>query len=333
MRALLTVFVFTLVALVTVSGLRADGEADVLFVSSGSAEVGGETTVTLAVAELADPPLGAWQIDINYDNTVVTATECIGLAGSVCNPVFDEDTVRVAGASGAGLTGTNELGAITFVCDRLGGSALMLSLSIWGNAIETGQRKVEMVDGSITCTEPRMNGVIRIGSYEALVGDEVTAVLEAVDIPEPGLGAWAVNVSYDASVVSLLDCEPRQGGICNLEYEDDTLRVTGASAGGLAGTATLAEIAFVCSRAGSTDLAVSLSIGGSFPVGDVPSFPDPVSGAITCVEPSSVPPEQLPATGTAAPQADLPLDTVPLGVLGAVLVAAVLAFRRYAVPR
>ena len=328
MRALLTVFVFTLVA---VSGLRAAGESEVLFVSSGSAEVGGETTVTLAVAELADPPLGAWQIDINYDNTVVTATECIGLAGSVCNPVFDEDTVRVAGASGAGLTGTNELGAITFVCDRLGESALMLSLSIWGNAIETGQRKVEIEGGSISCTEPSMNGVIRIGSSTAVVGEDVTVALEAVDIPEPGLGAWDVDVTYDTATVSLAGCAPQQGGICDLERGEDTLRVAGANAAGLPGTFTLAEIVFSCKAVGTTDLEVRLSIFGVFPIGS-PEPPGAVSGSLTCTETQEQPTE-LPATGGVKPQRASPPATVPIAVVGSVLVAAVLAFRRYASSR
>ena len=332
MRVLFAILGTALLALIAVTGLRAAGESEVLFVSWGSAEVGGETTVTLAVGELADPPLGAWQIDINYDNTVVTATECIGLAGSVCNPVFDEDTVRVAGASAAGLTGTNELGAITFLCDRPGESPLMLRLSIWGNAIETEQRKVELQDAAVTCTEPGQDGVIRIGSYSAEVGDEVTVVLEAVDVPPPGLGAWAADVSYDESVVSLLECEPRPGGICNLEYEDHTLRVAGASAAGLPGFA-LAEIVFACSRAGTTDLEVSATFyGTSFPE-DPPSFPDAISGTITCTERSSVPPTELPSTGVAKPRPGSLPATVPLAVVGSVLLAAAFAFRRYASPR
>ena len=60
MRAFLIVLVFTLVAVMSVSGLRASGESDVLFISSVREEIGDETTVTLGVVELADPlpPLG-----------------------------------------------------------------------------------------------------------------------------------------------------------------------------------------------------------------------------------------------------------------------------------
>ena len=52
-------------AVVAVSGLRASGEADVLFVSSGSADVGDETTVTLGVVGVSELPLRAGTIDIS----------------------------------------------------------------------------------------------------------------------------------------------------------------------------------------------------------------------------------------------------------------------------
>ena len=331
MRVLLIFLVAALLLVGSGSGLRASGEADVLFVSSGSADVGDETTVTLGVAELIEPPLGAWTIDISYDRTVVTATECVALEKSVCSPLFDEDAIRSTGASATGLVAPMDFARITFLCDQPGESSLTLSLSVWADAaMPIGQRKVELQEGTITCTEPGQDGVIRIGSYEAVVGDDVTVTLEAVDIPPPGLGAWTVDITYDASVVSLLECDARQGGICIPEFGDDTLRVTGASAGGLTGTDTLAEIVFVCSRAGTTDLEVILSFGFAFVVDDPPSLPNPDSGAIICTEPSSVPPTQLPSTGAAKPQTANAPVAVPLAALGAVLLVAALAARRYA---
>ena len=330
MRVLLAILGTALFVVAAVSGLRASGEADVLFVSSGSAEVGDETTITLGVAELAGPPVGAWTIDISYDRTVVTATECVALENSVCSPLFDEDTIRSTGASATGLFAPVDFARITFLCDEPGESRLTLSLSVWGDATGIGQLKVELQEGTITCTEPGQDGLIRIGSATAEVGEEVTVVLEAVDIPLPGLGTWTVDITYDTSVVSVVECNAQLGGVCNPAYGEDTLRVTGASAGGLSGTATLAEIVFACSRAGTTDLEVSLTFGRSFPVGEAPSFPSPISGRLTCTEPSSIPPAELPTTGVAERQPSSLPAAVPLAVLGAMLVAAAFAFRRYA---
>ena len=118
MRALLTVLVVTLVAVMSVSGVRASGEADVLFVSSGSAEVGDETTVTLGVAKTVDPPNGAWTIDITYDNTIVSAVSCEALSGSVCSPAFTDDAFRSTGAKAAGIEAPMDFAHLTFRCEQ-----------------------------------------------------------------------------------------------------------------------------------------------------------------------------------------------------------------------
>ena len=321
MRALLTVFVFTLVA---VSGLRAAGESEVLFVSSGSAEVGGETTVTLAVAELADPPLGAWQIDISDDNTVVTATECIGLAGSVCNHVFDEHTVRVAGASASGLTGTNELGTIAFVCDRLGESPLMLRLSIWGNAFGTDQRKVELEEGTITCTEPP--DLVTISSLELVVGEQGIVFVEAQRVAQPGVGSWGVELTFDLGHVNLIACNALgEGGHCAGDPQKSS--VQGSTADGLQAGTILAEFTFRCRGPGESEIGASVWIWSVAEVGLDERPVEVVPGRITC---SSALPAELPSTGVAEPPPASPPAAVPLAVLGAALVSAAIAARRYA---
>ena len=245
--------------------------------------------------------------------------------------MFDEDTVRVVGRSQPGLEAPTDFARLTFSCDKEGESPLTLSVRVWGDAAMPGEpRKVELQDATVTCGEPGQDGVIRVGFYEINVGEQVAVVLEAVDIPMPGLGAWIVDVTYDTSVVSLLDCDAQLGGVCNLEHGADTLRVTGASAGGLSGTAILANIVFACNLAGTTDLTLQLGIFTDASLGQDVLIPDPVNGAVTCTEASSVPLTELPSTGTAAPQpASLPA-AVPLALLGAVLLAAAFAFRRYA---
>ena len=105
--------------------------------------------------------------------------------------MFDEHTVRVTGASASGLTGTNELGTITFLCGRPGESPLLLRLSIWGNAIETDQRKVELEEGTITCTEPP--DLITISSLDLAVGEQGTVLLDAARCAQPVVGAGRLD--------------------------------------------------------------------------------------------------------------------------------------------
>ena len=236
MKVLLAILGTVLWAALFGSGAGADGEADVLFVTSGSAEVGDETTVTLGVAELAGPPVGAWTIDISYDRTVVTATECVALKNSVCSPLFDEDTIRSTGASATGLFAPVDFARITFLCDEAGESRLTLSLSVWGDATRIGQLKVELQEGTITCTEPP--DLITISSLDLVIGEEGVVAIEA---DAPGLGAWTIDVQYEPSVVSFLSCvelEDMGGGsletgVCSEQSAPPRGWVRGASAAGL----------------------------------------------------------------------------------------------------
>ena len=306
------------------------GDGGTISAGDYTAEVGEDVTVVLQAVDIPKPGLGAWTIDVIYDSAIVHATGCSSEQGGVCSPAFADDTVRATGAVVTeGLTGTFPLATFTFACDAVGTSELEVDEVLF----TTAEPQLEIDDlsldnGSIACEEAGQDGVIRIGSNSGAVGEEVTVTLEAVDVPPPGLGAWQVDVSYDASVVSLLDCEPRPGGICNLEYEDHTLRVAGASAAGLPGF-PLADIVFECSRAGTTDLEVSATFYGTSLPEDTPSFPDPVSGTITCTDL----PAELPSTGGGDPQPASSPATVPLAVLGVVLLAVAFRFRRYASPR
>ena len=318
----------TLVVLSLISAPVEAGDSGVIRPGSYVVVVGGEVSVSLRASGITEPGLDAWVLDVAYNPAILRAVSCESLQGGVCNAAFSEDTVRATGADLAeGLTGTFPLAMLTFVCEAPGTSVLFVQEVFTTISEPPSEGSVDLRNGSITCLGLDQRGLIRIGSSTAVVGEDVTVALEAVDIPAEGaLGVWTVDVTYDASVVSLVECNAQLGGVCNPAHGENTLRVTGASAGGLSGTATLAEIAFVCSRAGATDLAVRLSIGGSFPVGDVPSFPDPVSGTITCTDL----PAKLPTTGTAASQPASPPAAVPLALLGAVLLAAAFAFRRYA---
>ena len=324
MRVLLVILGTALLALAAASSLRAAGEADVLFVSSLTLKVGQQGTVLVEAELLAKPGLGAWTLGISYDNTVVTATECIGLAGSVCNPVFDEHTVRVTGASASGLTGMNELGTITFLCGRPGESPLLLRLSIWGNAIETDQRKVELEEGTITCTEPP--DLITLSPLDLQVGQQGTVLVEAERVAQPGVGAWMLDISYDASVVSFLGCEVLDElSECSGESAG-TVHVRGASAEGLQPRTVLAELEFRCDQPGATDLRTEVKNWSVASIGFIERLVDVEEGRVLCGT-------QLPSTGAAKPVHGALPSAAILIAFGVVLLAAAFAFRRYDSPR
>ena len=250
------------------------GDGGVIRAGSYTAEVGEEVTVVLQAVDIPPPGLGAWTIDMMYDTAVVTATGCEAQLGGVCSPAFMDDTVRTTGALAAGVPGSFALTMFSFRCDVVGTSELILTEEVLTTAEPVQEDTILLDNGSITCTEPGQGGVIRIASNSGVVGGEVSVVLEAVDIPPPGLGAWVVDVTYDTSVVSLVECNAQLGGVCIPAHSEDTFRVTGASAGGLTGTATLAEIVFACSAAGTTHLAALLPMGGIFTLDGPALVPD-----------------------------------------------------------
>ena len=92
-------------------------------ISSGSATAGDSDEVTVTAIAISAPGLGAWTIDVTYDDSVITAVDCSAAEGGVCNPNFDDDVVRISGASAGGLEGDTELGTIEFECGDDGGSS------------------------------------------------------------------------------------------------------------------------------------------------------------------------------------------------------------------
>ncbi len=130
--------------------------APTVSINATEVAVGDEGEAVLTVLDFNAPGLGAWTIDIEYDNSIVSVTLCEPLPeGNVCNPEFSDDTVRIVGASGTGLEGTTVIGRITFQCDTAGESELNLSIVTLADATLGGpQERVPFIeDGAITCTE------------------------------------------------------------------------------------------------------------------------------------------------------------------------------------
>ena len=124
---------------------------------------------------------------------------------------------------------------------------------------------------------------IRVTSANAVIGGEATVTIQANGITGLGLGAWTIDVVYDASLLTALACIPEHGGVCNTMFDPGVVRVTGASAGGVAGDNTLASITFRCDAAGTSALTVDVDLLVDATIGD-PQVIDHVvtNGTVTC---------------------------------------------------
>lgn len=145
------------------------------------------------------------------------------------------------------------------------------------------------------------SGTVEISSGSAAVGEKGLADLNALDVTSPGLGAWTIDINYDPDVVTATACSAAQGGVCNAEFADDQVRITGAVAEGLEGDSFLGTITFACGdAAGESPLDVSIftfsdgTLGGPLPIDETI-----VDGTFTCG-----------AAATATPQAGLPASGV-----------------------
>lgn len=129
--------------------------------------------------------------------------------------------------------------------------ALIGGLMLAGSAAAQGGATLTVSDGS------------------AQPGDEGDVSLDVGAVGEPGLGAWTVDVTYDVTVITAVDCTAEHGGVCNEAFDLSTVRIAGATAEGLVGEATLGGITFVCLEGPrSSDLTVTTSVFSDATVGD-----------------------------------------------------------------
>ena len=127
---------------------------------------------------------------------------------------------------------------------------------------------------------------VSIGSLSMELGDAADVDLRALSIPAPGLGAWTIDIVYDSSVVSVLGCVSHFGSVCNPAFNAITIRNAGASAGGIEGNFTLADITFQCKSPGSSALTLTLVIFADATIGDPqPMSANVVNGKVDCGSP------------------------------------------------
>ena len=125
---------------------------------------------------------------------------------------------------------------------------------------------------------------LSVSDGSAAPGDEGTVTVSAGDVGGEGLGAWTVDIAYDTSVITAVDCSAEQGGVCNAEFEDGVVRVTGASAGGLDGDTDLGTITFECGAdEGSSALTIDVNVFADATIGDPQDIDVTVSdGTFVC---------------------------------------------------
>lgn len=97
---------------------------------------------------------------------------------------------------------------------------------------------------------------VRVGSFTADVGDQGVVDLELQNIGPPGVGDWVLDIQYDQSIVSVVECEATPGSFCNATFQEGVIRTIGVSVSGLEGDNTLASVTMRCEVGGFSSLTV-----------------------------------------------------------------------------
>ena len=140
---------------VTSHGATAGGSPSIA-IDSATLMVGDTSSVDIDALNMAAPGLGAWSLNVVYDPTVLAQQGCTAANGSVCNPSFASDTVRISGATASGLPGDSLLASIGFRCLQVGSSALTLTIDTLADGTPGDPQDIDaaVVNGSITCVVP-----------------------------------------------------------------------------------------------------------------------------------------------------------------------------------
>ena len=128
-----------------------------LHVTSATVVIGEQVTVAL-VANVGEPGLGFWTIDVQYDPMALNVRSCQEQSGSVCGPDFgdDGDLIRVTGAFAAGHVGEVTLATMTFECKGSGISSLDAIISVFADATDGDPQDIDplsVAGGAIACVE------------------------------------------------------------------------------------------------------------------------------------------------------------------------------------
>lgn len=156
----------------------AEAAPDRLRVASMTIAPGEQGAVAIMAEDLLPPGIGAWSVDITWDDAAVDAVSCSS-AVSECSTEYASNTGRVTGASAEGLVADTILATFTFECGpNEGVSDLTLTIDVWANSsiIDPGDDPdVDVENGTITCVEAST--------------PEPTATPSPLSLPPTGTGA------------------------------------------------------------------------------------------------------------------------------------------------
>ena len=133
--------------------LIGDPESGVVVAVDGFDAAVGEVAAVVVSTDVGEPGLGAWTIDIGFDDSLLIILECVPLDGSVCNPEFGDGLLRLAGASAFGQEGPISLATISFRCLRAGKGMLDVDLVLFSDATVGEPMPIEAAveAGSVSC--------------------------------------------------------------------------------------------------------------------------------------------------------------------------------------
>jgi len=140
---------------------------------------------------------------------------------------------------------------------------------------------------------------VGVDSFSGQVGAVSKVNMTVADIPEPGAGAWTIDLTFDPDVVTGVACTPSQGGsVCNAQFDSGQVRVVGTNIYGLAGDATLASIGLACKAPGETALTLSLSVFVNATPGDPQDIDAKIANGTAVCSDEPVPTTEPPPTPT-----------------------------------
>ena len=171
---------------------------------------------------------------------------------------------------------------------------------------------VALIGGLLVAQVSAASHALTVGDATAAVEEMATVDVGAHDMPEPGLGSWLVDVTYDPAIVSVVSCASEESVDCTVDVvAENTVRFVGFVVGdGLVGDTLLGSITFTCDAEGESALTIDTetldlndaTLGDPAPIGGTVS-----DGSVTCsTEPTEEPTEE-PTVGSP------PLGTGPLG--------------------
>jgi hypothetical protein len=179
------------------------------------------------------PPVSLSTFDSDYDTVLAL---CTGSRGSLHEEECNDDT-------GGSLQSAVIVGPVTslttyyiMVASSNGTRGGALGLS--GDLLPT------------PTPTPLPQAKVKIGSGSVSPGGSLTVPLDALNIPDPGLGAVMVDIQYDNAVVDATACAADPGAkfdtkLCNIDFAPNVVRLTATKAScGLTGNAPLANLTF-----------------------------------------------------------------------------------------